>query len=88
MESVTTDKPDMSCTFDDEHPGSSSTADEFKDSVSALSTATLAIETTQHTLRKNTNVLSEKGRNTLLVLMIESCIIDLIRNLGMPRVWN
>ena len=42
-----------------------------KDSVSALSTATLASETTQHTLQKKTNVLSEKGQSTSLILMIE-----------------
>ena len=63
----------IGCAFDKEHSESLSTAD-AEDSVSALSTTTLANETTQHTLQKKTNVLSEKGRNNLLVLMMESCI--------------
>ena len=50
------------CAFDKEHPESLSTAD-VEDSVSALSTVTLANETTQHTLQNKTNVLSEKECN-------------------------
>ena len=43
--------------------------------VPPLGSATaLANETTQHTLQKKTNVLSEKRRNNSLVLMMESCI--------------
>ena len=63
----------IGCAFDKEHSESLSTAG-TEDSVSALSTATLANETTQHTLQKKTNVLSEKGHNNSLVLMMESCI--------------
>jgi len=63
--------------FDKEHSESLSTAD-AEDSVSALSmhsySYTLANETTQHTLQKKTNVLSEKRRKNSLVLMMESCI--------------
>ena len=62
MESVTTDMPDASC-------ASRIMGLQTKDLVSALSAATLASETTQHTLQKKTNVLSEKGRNTSLVYM-------------------
>ena len=72
MESVTPDKPDASCASNDKHLGSSSTADgRFSFSVihSYLSKRTI-----QHTLQKKTNMLSEKGRNTSLVLMMESCI--------------
>ena len=61
----------IGCAFDKEHSESLSTAD-AEDSVSALYTATIANETTQHTLQKKTNVLSEKGRNNSLVLMMES----------------
>ena len=60
MESVTTDMPDASC-------ASRIMGLQTKDLVSALSVATLASETTQHTLQKKTNVFSEKGRNTSLV---------------------
>ena len=73
----------IGCAFDKEHSESLSTAD-VEDSVSALSTATLANETTQHTLQKKTNVLSERGHNNSLVLMMESCI-NSIKSVG-PQV--
>ena len=63
----------IGCVFDKEHPGSLSIAD-AEDSVTALSTATLASEKPSTLHKKKTNVLSEKGRNNSLVLMMESCI--------------
>ena len=47
-----------------------------EDSVLTLSTDTLARETTQHTLQKMTDMLSEKRCNTLLVPIMERCRVS------------
>ena len=45
-----------------------------EDSVTALFTTTSASGAIQHTFQRKINMLLEKGRSTLLVLKMESCI--------------
>ena len=50
----------------------------MEDSVLTLSTATLASKTSQHTLQKMTDMVSEKVCNTSLVPIMESYITSVV----------